>query len=171
MSSLFVCPLNHPGPSQWIAGSTCGATECQISLLNLWIVNSFGQNVTLLTAHSMVEQLLGLIGLPLWPSTQNRLCDCPTTKNPDVPLSAGPNWLRRCKRLLTPLKKSDTASAGSNYTRLSLYHSLVKQQMLCRCVCVGVWVWKLAPTADWRPLGSLYKPVQAVADKRGHQSR
>ncbi len=148
MSTLFACPPNHPRTVSADCCATCEATECQISLLNLWIVNSFGQNATLLTGHSMVEQLLGLIGLPSWPSTQNQLCGSPTTKNPDAPLSAGPNWLGRCKRLFSHFKNSDTAWAGSNHTRLSLYHSFVKQQI--QGVCIYVWkvgthCW-LAPT-------------------------
>lgn len=119
MSSLFACPPNCPGTVSADCFATCEPTECQISLLNLWIVNSFGQNATLLSGNSMVEQLLGLIGLPSRPSTQNQLCGCPTTKNPDAPLSAEPNWLGSCKWLLIPFRKSDTTSAGSNHTRLS----------------------------------------------------
>ena len=91
MSALFACPPNHPRTVSMDCYATCEGTECQISLLNLRVVNSFGQNATLLTGHSMVEQLLGLIGLPSWPSAQNQLCGCPTTKSPDAPLSAGPN--------------------------------------------------------------------------------
>lgn len=118
--SLICMSSKSPGTVSVDCGATCEGPECQISLLNLWIVNSFGQNATFLTGHNMAEQLLGLIGLPSRPSTHTQLCGCPTTKNPDVPLSAGPNWLGRCKWLLTAFKKSDTASAGSKHARLSL---------------------------------------------------
>lgn len=57
MSTLFACPPNHPRTVSVDCYATCEATECQISLLNLKVVNSFGQNATLLTGHSMVEQL------------------------------------------------------------------------------------------------------------------
>lgn len=158
MSTLFACPSNHPGTVSVDCWTTCKAPECQISLLNLWIVNIFGQNATFLTGHSMVEQLLSLIGLPSWLSTQNQLCGCPTTKNPDAPLSAEPNWLGRCKRLLTPFRKSDMVSSGSNHTRLSLYHWFVKQKMQCVCVCVSVKGWHPPPTgAHWVPSTSQFR--------------
>lgn len=164
MSTLFACPSNHPETVSVDCWTTCEPPECQISFLNLWIVNIFGQNVTFLTGHSMAEQLLSLIGLHSWLSTQNQLCGCPTTKNPDAPLFAEPNWLGRCKRLLTPFKKSDMASSGSNHTRLSLYHWFVRQKMLCVCVCrwkVGTHH-RLAPT-EFPPQASSGSDWQAWA--------
>lgn len=152
MSTLFTFPTNHPRIVSVDCCATCKATERQISPLNLWIVNGFGQNVTLFTGHSMVEQLLGLIGLPSWPSTQNQLCGCLTTKNPDVPLSTELNWLGRCKPLLIRFKKSDTASAGSNHSRSSLYLSFVRQQIQCACVCMCLSVSEWMRVKGWHPL-------------------
>lgn len=66
--------------------------NARLALWN-WIANSFGQNATLLTGHSMVEQLLGLIGLPSWPGTRAQLCGCLTAKMHMSPCLLGPiDW-------------------------------------------------------------------------------
>lgn len=68
MSTLIACPLRHPRTLSADCFATCEATEFQISIRNLWIINSFGQNTALLAGNSGTEQLLDLIGI------QTRLC-------------------------------------------------------------------------------------------------
>lgn len=63
MSVLIACPLWHTWTLSVDCFATCEATEFQISIRNLWITNSFGQNTALLTGNSGIEQLLDLIGI------------------------------------------------------------------------------------------------------------
>lgn len=145
MSTLLARPPNHPETLSVDRRATCEATDCQISLLKLWIVNSFGQNATSLTGHSMVEQLLGLIGLPSRPSTRNQLCGCLTTKTHMSPCLLGPiDWKDAggCSDLLNSLTLDQL---GLSTPILS------KHEMHFLCICklkrnIDTPCWLSAPT-------------------------
>lgn len=85
MSVLIMCPLWHPQTVSVDCFATCAATEFQISIQNLWIINSFGHNTALLTGNSGIEQLLDLIGI------QTRQCVCLTEKTHAEACLLGPN--------------------------------------------------------------------------------
>lgn len=160
MSTLFACPPNHPRRVSADCCATCEPPECQISLLNSWIVNSFGQNATLLTGHSMVEQLLGLIGLSPWHSTHRVHC-----------AFARPQRTQMWPCLLSPIDWDD-ASGCSPFQKAWLVNSFtihLSSRKCSACVCIRVKGWH--PTLNRAHQGSLHQPVQAAADKRGHRSR
>lgn len=66
MSALIACPLRDHWALSADCFATCEATEFQISIQKLWIINSFVQNTALLTGNSGIEQLLDLIGIQTW---------------------------------------------------------------------------------------------------------
>lgn len=66
MLALITCPLRDHWALSADCFATCEATEFQISIQNLWIINSFVQNTALLTGNSRIEQLLDLIVIRTW---------------------------------------------------------------------------------------------------------
>lgn len=93
MSALIACLLWHPWTVSVDCLATCEATEFQISIWNLWIINSFGQNTALLTGNSGIEQLLELIGI------QTRLCVWLTKKTHAEACLLGPFEEKKCNSM------------------------------------------------------------------------
>lgn len=85
----------------------------------------------------------------------------PAHKDPYVPLSAGPKWLKGCKRPLRPFSILTLNHFGLS----TLLHILIPHLSSGKC---NVCVWKVGISSWLVPMGSFYKPVQATADKGGH---